>query len=301
MLLQHLRYLVTLAEERHFARAARACHVSQPTLSEGIKHLEEFLGVPIAERNQRFQGLTPAGERVLRWGRRILADFASLEQEIAEVREGLVGKLTLGAIPASHAILPLLTTPLVDAYPKVTVSVLSQTSIEIQRALDEFSVDVGVTYLDNEPLSRVDTYPLYRERYVLVTPADGPLRGSVQATWAQAAALRLCLLSEAMQNRRILNTIFQRAQVQPAPPVETLSLLTACAHVSFGGWSTILPHTFRPLLRGMANIQVLPLVEPSVEHTVGLAVAQREPLPPLARTLLDLARRLDVDAVLARA
>src|SRR5262245_7380438 len=225
MLLQHLRYLVTLAQEQHFARAAKVCRASQPTLSEGTRPREELPGVPSAERNQRFLGLTPAGERVLVWARRILADYATLVQEIAELREGLMGQLTLSAIPASQAVVPLLTTPLVDAHPKVRVQVLSQTSLEIQRSLDDFSVDVGLTYLDNEPLARVVTYPLYRERYILVTSADGPLAGCAEVSWARAASLRLCLLSEAMQNRRILDSIFRSASVQPEPPVETLSLV----------------------------------------------------------------------------
>jgi DNA-binding transcriptional LysR family regulator len=298
VLLQHLKYLVTLAQERHFARAAKACHVTQPTLSEGIKHLEELLGVPIAERNQRFQRLTPAGERVLLWAQRMLADYATLAQEIAELREGLVGQLTLAAIPAAQTIVPLLTTPLVDAHPKIRVQVLSQTSREIQQSLDDFSVDLGVTYLDSEPLSRVTTHALYRERYILVTPGDGPLRGHAQATWAQAAKLRLCLLSDAMQNRRILNAIFQKLNLNPVPPVETLSLLTALAHVRLGGWSTILPHTFHPLVAALPNVAVLSLVEPVVEHTIGLAIPKRDPLPPLSRALLSLARQLDVNAAL---
>jgi molybdenum-dependent DNA-binding transcriptional regulator ModE len=128
------RYLVALARERHFARAAEACGVAQPTLSEGIKQLEDDLGVPIVDRRQRYQGLTPAGTRVLAWAHRIIADYESLAQEVGELREGLAGKLTLAAIPATHLVVPLLTTPLIDAHPRVSVMVLSQTSAEIARA-----------------------------------------------------------------------------------------------------------------------------------------------------------------------
>jgi DNA-binding transcriptional LysR family regulator len=202
MLIQHLRYLVALARERHFARAAESCRVAQPTLSEGIRQLEDDLGVPIVERRQRYQGLTPAGTRVLAWANRIIADAESLTQEVSELRDGLVGRLTLSAIPAMHPVVPLLTTPLIDAHPKVSVMVLSQTSVEIQRSLDDFSVDAGLTYLDNEPLERVKTQAMYREHYVLVTQLSGPFAGRTEVTWKEAATLRLCLLADAMQNRR---------------------------------------------------------------------------------------------------
>jgi len=301
VLVQRLRYLVALARERHFARAASACRVTQPTLSEGIKHLEDELGVPIVERGQRYQGLTQAGERVLAWAHRIIADYEWLAQEIGEMREGLVGRLAFGAIPAVHPVVPLLTTALLDSHPGITVTVLAQTSMEIQRGLDDYSLDVGLTYLDNEPLPRARTQPVYHERYLLVTRVDGPFGTREDVTWREAAALPLCLLDRSMQNRRILNAIFRTAGVEPAAAVETTSLLTACAHVRHGRWSTILPHTFRPLVATLPGVHLARLVEPVAEHSLGLVVADREPLPPLARALLAAARRVDVDAWLAGA
>jgi DNA-binding transcriptional LysR family regulator len=301
VLVQRLRYLVALARERHFARAATACHVTQPTLSEGIRHLEDELGVPIVERGQRYQGLTQAGERVLAWAHRIIADYEWLDQEIGEMRDGLVGRLSFGAIPAVHSIVPLLTTALFNLHPRITVTVLSQTSLEIQRGLDDYRVDIGLTYLDNEPLPRVRTQPLYRERYILATQTEGPFGAREEVPWAEAAALPLCLLDRSMQNRRILDGIFRAAGVEPVAPIETTSLLTACAHVHLGRWSTILPHTFRPLVASLPGVHVARMVQPAAEHSMGLVVADREPLPPLARALLTVARTLDVNAWLAKA
>jgi LysR substrate binding domain len=89
--------------------------------------------------------------------------------------------------------------------------VTSQTSIEIQRHLDEFNLDVGVTYLDNEPLARVRTLPLYQERYVLLTRPEGVFLGRNVISWSEAASLPLCLLTPDMQNRRILDMHFHEA------------------------------------------------------------------------------------------
>jgi len=163
MVIRHLQYLTALARERHFARAAAMCNVTQPTLSTGIKQLEESLGVLIVERGQRFLGLTAEGERVLAWAQRVLTDFSSLQQELSEMREGLVGQLRIGAIPVALPIVPLLTTPFAHRYERTDIQVVSLNSISIQRSLDDFSLDAGVTYLDNEPLARVRCIPLYAD------------------------------------------------------------------------------------------------------------------------------------------
>jgi DNA-binding transcriptional LysR family regulator len=164
MVIRHLQYLTALVRERHFARAAAMCNVTQPTLSAGIKQLEESLGVLIVERGQRFLGLTAEGERVLAWAQRVLIDYTGLQQELSEMREGLVGQLRIGAIPVTLPIVPLLTTPFTHRHGGTAIQVVSLTSISIQRNLDDFSLDAGVTYLDNEPLARVRCLPLYRER-----------------------------------------------------------------------------------------------------------------------------------------
>ena len=84
MQIKHLEYLVALSREKHFAHAAAACHVTQPTLSAGIKQLEESLGILIVERGQRFRGFSPQGERVLGWARRILGDVDALHRVVNE-------------------------------------------------------------------------------------------------------------------------------------------------------------------------------------------------------------------------
>jgi DNA-binding transcriptional LysR family regulator len=94
VLARHLSYFVTLASEKHFARAAELCHVAQPTLSAAIRKLEEDLGVRLVLRNHRFVGLTPEGEKVLAWSRQILTDYNSLRDDLAGLRRGLTSSDT---------------------------------------------------------------------------------------------------------------------------------------------------------------------------------------------------------------
>jgi DNA-binding transcriptional LysR family regulator len=99
MFMRQLVYLVALDRHRHFARAAEACHVSQPALSAGLAELERELGITIIKRNRSFQGITPEGERVLAWAHQVLASLDGLKQEAALVRQVAGGHVSIGTIP----------------------------------------------------------------------------------------------------------------------------------------------------------------------------------------------------------
>lgn len=300
MILKNLQYLVALAREKHFARAAATCGVTQPTLSAGIKQLEEELGLLLVRRAQRFEGLTPEGDRVLEWAFRVLGDYDSLLQEASELRGGLSGRLSIGVIPTALPMVALLTEPFVASHPKVAVQVISLSSQEIQRGLDDFSLDAGVTYLDNEPLANVRGIPLYRERYYLFTSRTSTLADQPEVSWAEAARQALCLLTPNMQNRRIIDGHFAAAGVTATPAVETNSVLALWAHLQTGRWSSVLPQTFLHLFGKPADLAVIPIEAPDQGFTIGVAIPDREPLTPSARELSRLAGTLDLDSALAR-
>jgi DNA-binding transcriptional LysR family regulator len=108
------------------------------------------------------------------------------------------------------------TTPFRQRHPNVQFTIMSRTSIEVLQQLENLEIDAGVTYLDNEPLGRVSTVPLYRERYRLLTSADAPLGDRASVTWAEVAQVPLCLLTPNMQNRRIIDGLLRGAGGKPA-------------------------------------------------------------------------------------
>src|SRR5437764_13967954 len=126
-MLDKLEYLMALARERHFGHAAEACGVTQPTLSAGIKQLEETLGVLLVHRGSRFIGFTPEGERTLDWARRIIGDTRAMREEIKAVKEGLVGRLRIAAIPTTLAMVAALTTPFRARHSDVGFTVVCKT------------------------------------------------------------------------------------------------------------------------------------------------------------------------------
>src|SRR3954469_19892577 len=166
--------LMALSRERHFGRAAAACHVSQPTLSNAIRQLEEELQVPIVERGQKFQGFTPEGQKGLEYARRILAERDGLHQELGALTTGLTGRLRIGTIPTALPAVPHLLVPFRARYPQIQVSVMSLSPREISASLTSSSCTWASPYLDNEPLSRVRMVPLYTERYFLLTRRGTP-------------------------------------------------------------------------------------------------------------------------------
>jgi DNA-binding transcriptional LysR family regulator len=291
-MLDKLEYLMALARERHFGHAADACGVTQPTLSAGIKQLEETLGVLLVQRGSRFIGFTPEGERTLDWARRIVGDARAMREEIKALKHGLTGQLRIAAIPTTLAMVASLTTPFRARHPDVRFSILSRTSIEILALLDNLEIDAGVTYVDNEPLGRVTAVPLYQERYQLLTAADAPLGNRQRVTWAEVSQVPLCLLTPDMQNRRIIDGLLRSAGGAANPTLESNSMIVLFAHVRTGRWASVMPARLAETLGLTATIRAIPIVEPEAVHTIGLVVPAREPMTPLNAALVLEARRL---------
>ncbi len=291
-LLDKLEFLLALARERHFGRAADSCRVTQPTLSAGLKQLEESFGVLLVNRGSRFQGFTPEGQRVLDWARRIVSDTRAMRQEVNALRHGLAGNLRIAAIPTALTALAMLTTPYRAKHPNVQFTILSRTSAQILTLLENLEIDAGLTYLDNEPLGRVNTVPLYTESYCLLTAADAPLGGRANVTWADLAQAPLCLLTPDTQTRRIIDALLKSANGETRATLESNSILLLLAHVRTGKWASVMPAKIAEMLGPSDTIRAIPIGNPDVVHRIGLVMPSREPMIPLNTALVAEARRI---------
>ena len=287
-----LEYILALAREEHFGRAAEACGVTQPTLSAGVKQLEEQMGVLLVNRGSRFQGFTPEGLRVLEWARRIVSDNRSMRQEINSLRHGLSGRLRIAAIPTALAMVAALTTPYRERHPNVQFTVYSRTSIEILDLLENLEIDAGITYVENEPLGRVNNVPLYREHYRLLTSAEAPLGNRDKVTWAEVSEVPLCLLTPDMQNRRIIDRLLKSAGGESRPTLESDSMILLYSHVRTGRWASVMPAKIAETLGLTETIRAIPITEPDAVQTIGLVVPEREPMTTLTAALVSEARRI---------
>ena len=287
-MIDKLEMFIALAQERHFGRAAEAVGVTQPTLSAAIRQLEEQLGVMLVCRGSRFQGLTPEGERVLDWARRIVGDARALRDEMRAVRSRAVGQPPAGGHPDRAADgSPTSTAPLRPRHPEVRVTVLSRTSIEILDGSTACELDAGITYLDNEPLGRVTHDPALRGA-LRADPAPDATRspGARPGDLGRARrALPLCLLTPDMQNRRIISRHLARRRRRRADAADRVEL-----HHRAGGPCRRgrLGHgpadgRGRAVLRRAGRCGRSRSADPSADHPVGLIAPQREPQTPGAR------------------
>ncbi len=281
--IRDLQLLLVLAQRKHFTQAAAECGISQPAFSARIRHLETELGVPIVRRGNKFLGFTPDGELVLKWASKILAHAEGLRQDIEVSRGALRGKLMLGVVPTALTYAANVSTRLRQTHPSLTIQIQSLTSAQIVRGLVEFSLDAGITYSDGLQKSALDFEPIYDEHYVLLVPAGLAPRQQGTVTWAEAAAVPLCLLSNDMQFRQIVDRAFAEEQVNPEPAMETNAFTAALAQVANGSAATIAPSRLVDSLQLDAQTITLSLTRPAVSPAIGLAVLDHEPsLPAIA-------------------
>ncbi len=286
-MINKLEMFMALAKEQHFGRAAASLGVTQPTLSTGLRQLEDQLGVKLVQRGSRFGGLTPEGQRALVWARQIVGDARMLREEMRYTRKGLSGHLRIAVIPTALTWASRLASDFNLRHPNVDFTILSRTSVEILTMLENLDIDAGISYLDNEPLGRVSTAVLYRERYTLVCGPDHPLAGRDAVTWQDMADLKLCLLTPDMQNRRIINKNFMDAGVAPQARMESNSTVVLVSHVENGGWTTILPQEIARFLTAGKALRIIPILQSNEGHSVGLVAPYREPHTPVLQALLD--------------
>ena len=291
-MIDKLEFLLALAREQHFGRAAEACGVTQPTLSAGVKQLEDSFGVLLVNRGSRFQDFTPEGERVLDWARRIVGDSRAMREEVHALKHGLTGRLRIAAIPMAHAVIEPIITRYHDRHPEVQFSILSYNAQQILSLLENLEIDAGVTYLDHERNGRIASVPLYRERYCLLTSADAPLGARDKVTWAEVAEVPLCLLTPDTKIRRIIEDLVRAAGAELKPTLESNALILLYTHVRTGRWSTVMPVRLAATLGLTDTLRAIPIVKPEASHSIGLVVLARKPMKPLTAALVAEARRL---------
>lgn len=287
-MISKLEMFVALAREQHFGRAAESLGVTQPTLSAGIKHLEGQLGVLLVMRGSRFGGLTPEGQRALLHARRILTDTKRLRDDMRLAHDGLTGQVRLAVIPTALTWASKIAADFAKAHPNVSFTILSRTSSDIIDMIDNFEIDVGLTYLANEQLGRMTNQPIYQETYALVIAETAPLADATAVDWVDIAPLNLCLLTPDMQNRQIINRAFQRVGVDPITRMESNSTVVLTSHVEAGGWATILPTDLARTLAAGRAMRVVPIrAEGEPGPSVGLIAPAHDPQTPVLKALFN--------------
>jgi DNA-binding transcriptional LysR family regulator len=283
-LLSSLRYLVALNEHKHFGRAAQACHITQPALSNAIRALESEFNVVIVKRDRAYAGLTLEGERVLASAQMMMHEHANLQQDLKSETHVPRGPLRIAAVPTAVPIAARFAAMLNARYAGIQPIVLSLSSSALEQGLEDLSIDMALGYSERMRVkdSRLQAWPQYTEHYFLLRKAakrhkDG-LHIGEPMEWKEAAELPLCLLTPEMHNRTIVDTAFRAAGVSVQPAMETNSIMTMMLSVVDGNVCSVLPGSLVDTLRGYRELTALPLVGPTVRTPIAfISHAQARP------------------------
>jgi DNA-binding transcriptional LysR family regulator len=292
-----LHYLVALHQLKHFGRAAEACHITQPALSNAIRALEEEFGTAIVKRGRAFQSFTPEGERIFVTAQRMLHEQELLLQDLKSAADQPVGSLTLGAVPSVMPIAARFAGLLQGRHPGLSLILRSMSSPEIEAGLENLSLDLALGYTDRlkSRAAKISTIDQYTERYFLLRRAAKPAKTGLRIverpmSWEAASRLPLCLLTPEMHNRAIVDAAFKQADICIKPVIETNSILTLGLSVLVGDVSSILPGALVGVLRGYPELEAVPLRGPEVLTPIGFMFALTDRPSHTLRAALDMAR-----------
>jgi LysR family transcriptional regulator, transcription activator of glutamate synthase operon len=291
MELRQLRYLVALADERHFTRAAAREHVAQPALSQQIRRLERELGLPLVERTTRRVALTDAGTRLVERARRALAELEAGQAELQALAGLLTGRVSIGAIQALGPLdLPLLLARFHERHPGVELAVREEPSETLATMVQEGALDLAFLSAGQHAARRpLATRQLATEELVALLPADHRLAPRKRLRLAELQDEQFIGYREGATIRQLLISAAAEAGFQPRLAFESNEVPRIRALVARGLGVAVLPRSEgHP---GDDRIAVAPLRGPTVRRDVTLVWHAGRRHSPAATAFLELAQQ----------
>jgi LysR family transcriptional regulator, hydrogen peroxide-inducible genes activator len=268
--LRDLRYLVALADTRHFGRAAERCHVSQPTLSAQIKKLERYLGVELVERQPRRVTLTETGEQVVARARRVLQEADEIVALTRNRSDPLAGRLNLALIPTiGPYLLPRVSNKLRRQLPRLKLMLYEYRTEQLLERLRNGEIDLGILALP-VPLDGLDVRELYEEPFRIALPKNHELARKGTLRLADIAKENLLLLEDGHCLRDQALEVCSRAQMHEDQDYRATSLETLRQMVAAGLGVTLLPDlATRAPMGSSQGLAIRNFAAPQPMRTVG--------------------------------
>lgn len=257
MLLRHLRYLLAVADHGGFTRAAEVLHVSQPTLSQQIRQLEESLGVSLFDRTSRTVKPTDAGEAYIECARRVLVELEAGKRALHDVKDLSRGTLRLAMTPTFMAYLvgPLVRDYLAR-YPNIHLEIFELSMDEIEVGLADDSLDIAIAF-DQVRNADIESIPAFTETLGLMVGRDHPLYERQEALSAEeVAGLEFALLTPDYITRTCIDEYFTQAQITPKVVIEVNSVNTLLEVIRYSAIATILPEPIATQDRALRKLSM---------------------------------------------
>lgn len=287
MQLHQLRYVVAVAEERRFTRAANLLRVAQPSVSAAVTSLERELGIELFHRSGGEVTLTTAGEAFLPWARQALADCEAGEAAVGELLGLQRGRLSLGATPSlTTDLLAPVVTDFHRSYPNLELSLSEGGSGHLVESLQRGDLDLAVVIL---PINRswVRTEELATEELVLAVPPEHPLAGRADVSVADLEDLPLVMFRDGYDLREATIAVCRAAGFTPTFAIVGLEMGGVLALAAAGLGATVVPTS---VVAAGGPLRALPFRDGDLRRTIGLASRRDRPLSPAARAFADRLR-----------
>ena len=286
--LRQLQYVVAVADTLGFHKAAARCHVSQPTLSAQLQHLESVLGVKIFERDRRRVVVTTAGAEIVARARRVLVEADDLIATATRAREPFTGTLRIGVIPTiAPYLLPDVMPGVRAAYPKLSLVFREEKTADIVRELGEGALDAGLLALEAD-LGECARAEIAKDPFVVALPKGHPLARKKQLAVSDLEGARVLLLDEGHCFCDQTLELCERAKADEGS-FRATSLATLSQMVSSGAGVTLLPTLAVPVENRRGQLEIRPFAKPAPARTVALVW---RPQSPFAGALAELAKTI---------
>jgi LysR family transcriptional activator of glutamate synthase operon len=290
MELRQLRYLVALADERHFTRAAAREHIAQPALSQQVRRLEEEVGLALVERTTRRVALTGAGELLVARARRILAEVETARDELQGLRGVQTGHVSVGALHTMGPVdVSLALAIFHERHPGVELTVREQSSEELAEMLRVDEIDLAFLSVTERIESHgLGLHQLISEELVALLPRDHPLGRRRRVRMAELSGDEFIGYREGSRLRELLEAAGRQAGFEPRVKLESNESQRIRRLVARGLGVAILPRSDAE--EPGADVTVAALTEPSLSRDITLAWRAARRQSPAAAEFIDLAR-----------
>jgi DNA-binding transcriptional LysR family regulator len=283
MQLHQLRYVVTVAEERQFTRAAARLHVAQPSVSSAVAALEAELGAPLFHRARNEVVLTGAGEAFLPWARQVLADCEAGAAAVRDLLGLQRGRLSIGATPSlTTNLLPPVLVAFHSQHPRLELTVHEAGSQDLVRRLEEGEIDLAVVIL---PVDRpwVETSALMEEELVLAVCEGHPLGGRRSIRVGELDGVPLVMFKDGYDLRETTIEACRRAGFAPVLAMSGLEMDGALALAGAGVAGAVVPESVVPPEGPLRSVRFR---SGALRRTIGLASRKDRPLSPAAEAFV---------------
>lgn len=240
MEIRQLNYFIRAAELLHFTEAAAACFVTQSTLSQQIKQLEEELGMLLFDRIGKQVQLTEAGQLFLQHARKIILDIKKSKQAVSELANMINGELKIGVTYAFSSLLLPALAPFSEKYPGIMIHVEYGKPGELENKLRVADLDIILAFHEQSDSDGLEMQPLFSSRIMMVVAKSNPLSGLTKISLKDLGKLELILPSNGFSSRDLLNDIFRRNHISPGIKIEMNDVHSLLSLVESGNWATII-------------------------------------------------------------